>query len=179
MSEKHGKRPMVGLADEEARVTLDSAPAPSDDPSHWRGDLVDGHLVGIDSEGRLLFRREGSDESPMPVAIGVPLTDGALVTAVRLQRRALVARLAGGGLALVGLLRERVEPRLRDAKPGELEVLVDGETLNIHAERQIELRCGKASLLLQADGRVVLSGTYVVSTSRGPNKIKGATVSLN
>lgn len=141
--------------------------------------LVTGHLAGVDPEGRLLFEADGAAGEPFPVAIGVPVSDGALVKGARLRRRGLVAPLAGGGFALVGFARERVAPKVRDAGPGELEVVVDGETLQIVAERQIELRCGKASLLLRADGRVVLSGTYVVSTSRGPNKIKGATIALN
>lgn len=141
--------------------------------------FIAGHLAGVDHEGRVLFLPEGSAGEPIPVAIGVPMADGALVKSARLQRRALAARLSGGDLVLIGFLRERVDPKTRNAGPGELEVLVDGETLLLRAERQIELRCGKSSLLLRSDGRVVLSGTYVVSTSRGPNKLKGATISLN
>ncbi len=141
--------------------------------------LLAGHLDGVDAEGRILFRAEGSDDPPVPVAIGMAVSDGALVQSARLRRRAVVARTDNAGLVLVGFLRERVDARVRDAGPGDLEVVVDGETLQIRAERQIELRCGKASLLLRADGRVILSGTYVVSTSRGPNKIKGATIALN
>jgi hypothetical protein len=80
---------------------------------------------------------------------------------------------------LVGLLRDRVVARARDARPGELEVEVDGETLTLSAQRQIELRCGKASLLLRRDGRVEIRGAHVVSASTGPNKVKGATVAIN
>ena len=144
-----------------------------------QGVTVAGHLCGVDREGRLLFQSEGSSAPPYPVSVAMPVSDGALVKAARLQQRALVLRTENAGDVLVGFLRERVDARWRDAGPGELEVVVDGETLNIRAERQIELRCGKSSLLLRADGRVVLSGTYVVSTSRGPNKIKGATIALN
>ena len=63
------------------------------------------------------------------------------------------------------------------------EVLCDqgGEALlaTVEADRQIELRCGKASLTLRRDGKVVVRGTHVVSASSGPNKIKGASVALN
>ena len=141
--------------------------------------FLKGHLAGIDAEGRPLFLPEGASGEPFPVAIGIPVADGTLVKSARLNRRAIVARLQDDAYVLVGFLRERVDTRALAAGPGELEVVVDGETLQLKAERQIELRCGKASLLLRADGRVVLSGTYVVSTSRGPNKVRGATISLN
>ena len=152
------------------------------DPAHAAksaAGFLDGHLAGLDSEGRPLFLPEGSTGDPFPVAIGIPVSDGTIVKSSRLGRRALVARVQDGAHVLVGFLRERVDTRALAAGPGELEVIVDGETLSLRAERQIELRCGKSSLLLRADGRVVLSGTYVVSTSRGPNKVRGATISLN
>src|SRR4249920_2002729 len=101
-----------------------------------------GHLAGLDAEGRPLFRAEGSDGDPVPVAIGIPVSDGTIVKSARLGRRALVARVQDDTHVLVGFLRERVDSRALAAGPGELEVVVDGETLNIRAERQIELRCG-------------------------------------
>ncbi len=142
---------------------------------------LSGHLHGIDEEGRVLFRAEGSAQTPVPVAIGLAISDGALAKAARLGQRALVVLTDDPAprWVLVGLVRERVGAAARDARPGELEVRVDGETLRLSAERQIELRCGKSSLLLRHDGRVVLSGNYVVSASRGPMKIKGATIALN
>jgi len=143
--------------------------------------IFSGHLAGIDEEGRVLFQQEDTVDSPVPVTIGILLSDGALVKAARLHQRALVMNTDDRNprLVLIGLLRERVGSKARDAGPGELTVTVDGETLQLDAEKQIVLRCGKASLMLRRDGRVILSGTYVVSCSRGPNKIKGATVAIN
>ena len=138
-----------------------------------------GHLDGLDAEGRILFRATSETES-RPVTIGVELSDGALVKAARTGRRAAV--LAGEDdetRVLVGLLRERVAAQARDALPGNLEVRVDGETLRLSAESSIELRCGKARLVLRRDGRVTLEGAHIVSTSTGPQRIKGATIALN
>ena len=142
---------------------------------------VSGHLDGIDNEGRLLFLAEGSTGVPVPVAIGIESSDGVLVKAARLRCRALVVRTADATphWVLVGLIRERVAAKARDARPGQLEVTLDGETLRLSAERNIELRCGAASLLLRKDGKVVITGTNVVSSSRGSNRIRGATISLN
>lgn len=128
-----------------------------------------------------MFVAEGSTGAPVPVTIGIELSDGVLVKAARLRRRALVVRTADANphWVLVGLLRERVAAKARDARPGQLEVTLDGETVRLSAERNIELRCGAASLLLRKDGKVVITGTNVVSSSRGSNRIRGATISLN
>ena len=142
--------------------------------------LITGHLTGIDDEGRLLFEPEGQTES-LPVTIGMEASDGALVRAVRRRRRALVMRSADAmpRWILVGLVRERIGEKARDAKPGRLEVSVDGEKVRLEAEHDIELKCGQASLTLRYDGRIELRGTHILSASRGPNRVKGATIDLN
>lgn len=58
-------------------------------------------------------------------------------------------------------------------------VRLDGERLVFDAKRQIELRCGEASIVLTRAGKVIIRGTYVLSRSRGANKIKGAYVDIN
>ena len=60
-----------------------------------------------------------------------------------------------------------------------LEVTMDGEKVRLQAEHDIELRCGKASITLRYDGRIEVRGTHILSASRGPNRVKGATVALN
>lgn len=142
--------------------------------------LLTGHLRAIDDEGRLVFQPEGQDEL-FPVTIGMEASDGVLVRAVRRQRRALVMR-TGDPVArwvLVGLVRERIGEKARGAKPGRLEVTVDGEKVKLEAEHDIELKCGQASLTLRYDGRIELRGTHILSASRGPNRVKGATIDLN
>jgi hypothetical protein len=142
--------------------------------------MTHGRLDGLDDEGRVLFRADDTGE-PAPVLIGLEIGDGALVKAARVGRRALVLGPADGSgpAVLVALLRERVSARARDAVPGELEVRMDGETLVLRAEQEIELRCGKSRLKLRADGRVMLNGAHIVSASTGPHRIKGATIALN
>jgi len=148
--------------------------------SALQGEALSGHLDGVDGEGRLLFRVEGSADRT-PVVIGMPLSDEELMKAAELGRRALVLRTADERprLVLVGLLRERLSAEVRDAKPGELNAKLDGEEVLLHAKRRIELRCGKARIVLHKSGRIELAGTYLLSKSRGPIKIKGATVEVN
>ena len=47
------------------------------------------------------------------------------------------------------------------------------------AEHQITLRCGKASIQLQADGSVLIRGQYVLSRASGTNRIRGGNVQIN
>jgi len=56
---------------------------------------------------------------------------------------------------------------------------LDGERLVLRAERDIELRCGEASLILTRAGKILIRGNYVLTRSRGANKIKGAFVDIN
>ena len=139
-----------------------------------------GHLDGVDGEGRLMFRPEGGSES-VPVVIGVGMSDEEIVRAAWTGRRALVVRTGGNApeLVLVGFPREHVAAKARDAWPAEVEVRMDGETVCIKARRKIELVCGKSRIVLDADGRVEVNGSHLLSRSRGPVKIKGATVEIN
>jgi hypothetical protein len=158
---------------------LDAAPAAEPAPL-GSARMVTGLLAGVDRDGGLLFRPDGWTDAPFAVEIGTSHSDAELVEAARTHRRAVVAVPEGAPPVLVSLVRARVlSPAPDEASPAPLDVVVDGKTVTMQASEQIELRCGKSSLLLHADGRVVLSGTYVVSTSRGPNKIRGATVTLN
>ncbi len=139
-----------------------------------------GHLRGFDDEGRLLFQPEGASE-PFTVAIGIEISDAAIVRAARRDQRAIVIRSADPTPRpiLIGLVRERVAERARAAKPGRLELLVDGEKITLEAKHDLELRCGQASLPLRYDGRIEVRGTHILSASRGPNRVKGATIALN
>jgi len=150
-------------------------------PGASPAEVITGHLDGIDAEGRILFVAEPGDGQSVPVVIGTTIPDGVLVRSARNQRRAMVIRTSEKPprLVLIGRLRERVTAAARDAAPGHLEVEVDGETIRLTAEHEIELRCGNASILLRRSGRVILKGTHVVTSSTGPLKLKGATVDIN
>jgi len=155
--------------------------APMASPKSEPTQIITGHLAGVDDEGRILFVPEQGPATPFPVAIGVTVSDGVLLPAARNQQRALVVRTSDPNprFVLISLVRERVAAAARDAAPGQLEVKMDGETLRLTADREIELRCGNASLVLRQSGRVILKGNYLVTSSRGPLKIKGATVEIN
>ncbi len=56
---------------------------------------------------------------------------------------------------------------------------VEQERVVIRAEHEIELRCGKSSLVLSADGKIVLKGESLLSRATGPHRIRGGSVQIN
>ncbi|MEO3711534.1 hypothetical protein [Roseateles flavus] len=56
---------------------------------------------------------------------------------------------------------------------------VDGEHHVIEAQESIELRCGEAAILLLADGRIQLRGTYITSHASATQRIVGGSVHVN
>lgn len=58
-------------------------------------------------------------------------------------------------------------------------VVADGQMLRLVAKERIELRVGKASLILEADGHITLRGTDLVSHASRSNRIRGGSVNLN
>ncbi len=59
------------------------------------------------------------------------------------------------------------------------EVLVDGERIVFTAEKEIVLKCGKASIILTKAGKVLIRGAYLSNRSSGVNRIKGGSVQIN
>jgi hypothetical protein len=56
---------------------------------------------------------------------------------------------------------------------------VDGEHHVIEAQHSIELRCGEAAIVLLADGRIQLRGTYITSHATATQRIVGGSVHVN
>ena len=60
-----------------------------------------------------------------------------------------------------------------------LQADVDGQRVQVTAQKEIVLSCGKASITLRANGRVIIKGTQIESYSEGTNRIKGGQVRIN
>ena len=57
--------------------------------------------------------------------------------------------------------------------------VVDGKRVRIEADSEISLKCGKGSITINKQGKIVILGTDLISRSRGLNRIKGAAVNIN
>lgn len=63
--------------------------------------------------------------------------------------------------------------------PAVPEVVVDGERVQIEGTEEIVLRCGKASITLRSNGRLIIRGAYIETRASGTNRIKGGAVLIN
>jgi hypothetical protein len=85
-------------------------------------------------------------------------------------------------LAVPGPTPRRSTPALNDPtieKPMVFEADVDGSRVRITAKDEIVIHCGKASITLRRNGRVIIRGTHVETASSGTNRIKGSQVRVN
>lgn len=69
-----------------------------------------------------------------------------------------------------------VEPSRKSAAA---QVIRDGERVTITGDERVELRCGKATIIMEKDGRITIRGTYVTSHASATNRIRGGSVNLN
>jgi hypothetical protein len=93
--------------------------------------------------------------------------------------------LAGGSAIVLGLLWNGVTPPAtepavsHDEEPEGLVITVDGHREVIEAVEELELRCGEACIVLTADGRIQLRGTYITSHASATQRIVGGSVHVN
>jgi len=69
-----------------------------------------------------------------------------------------------------------VEPARDDTAPL---VVADGQMLRLTAKERIELRVGRSSIVMEADGHITIRGTDLVSHAARSNRIRGGSVNLN
>jgi hypothetical protein len=77
---------------------------------------------------------------------------------------------------VVGVLQDQAEMKAAVEK---LDAIVDGERIVMTGKKEVILTCGKASIALTADGKVVVKGAKILSSAEGLHRIRGATVEMN
>jgi hypothetical protein len=148
-----------------------------------------GRLVGFDARGRLLVEVTGL-RGKLP-ARSLLRVDQALRQAV--LRRAEVLLLFEAGDRKKPIVAGLLQPNAQDPTPTQitslaagggkqalaLEVDADGKRVKLTAQDEIVLACGKASITLRRNGRVIIQGTQVDSVAAGTHRIRGGQVRLN
>ncbi|WP_300042653.1 DUF6484 domain-containing protein [uncultured Paracoccus sp.] len=71
-----------------------------------------------------------------------------------------------------------IEPARREGGDAP-QVIRDGETVKVTAQDRIELRVGRASIVMEKDGHITIRGTNLVSHASASNRIRGGSVNLN
>lgn len=131
--------------------------------------VVVGVLLGFEGDHPLVVFAGNPSEAAIPARTLAPLgyedigAEVALLFEQGDARRPLV----------VGRI---VDPGRRGAAPV---IRRDGEVVRVEAAERLELRCGKASVVMTADGRITVRGTNLVSHASGSNRIRGGSVHLN
>ncbi|MBB4229591.1 DUF6484 domain-containing protein [Rhizobium mongolense] len=131
--------------------------------------VVIGVLLGFDAGAPLVVFPGNPRDTALPARSLADLTSAMI--------GAEVALLFEGGDATRPLIVGRiVEPARKSSTPN---VIRDGERVRITGEERIELRCGKATIIMEKDGHITIRGTYVTSHASAANRIRGGSVNLN
>jgi len=80
---------------------------------------------------------------------------------------------------VMGCLIDDAHSKAPSTAPGHVVVDADDDRLIVSAKDRIVLRCGKASITLTKEGKLILQGAYVSSQSSGVLRIKGGSVQIN
>lgn len=131
-------------------------------------------FAGFDAEGRFLVTL-GEGMAPVQALSTVGLAPGDVGAAV-------VVAFEKGEVrhpVIVGLVQPPHAEVPPAADAARVDASVDGERVVLQARERIELRCGDASIVLTRAGKVLINGNYVLSRSRGANRVKGAYVGIN
>lgn len=143
--------------------------------------------------GRVVSCRAGEVKVEVPgrsaavtARLSAALDDATLERAARDRQEALLLFEEGDPArpVIVSLLRSAT-PHLDAAlttgplPAGEKVARVDGRRVEIEGREEVVLRCGKASITLRRDGKVVVRGVDVVTQADAVQKIRGGKIRIN
>lgn len=160
-------------------------------PSSKRRDVAQnapivGQLVAFSSNGRALVEFNGAPDGACEARSILP--DHQAVAGKALPIPVLLVFEANNlsKPVIIGVINdspfspEPVAEKLDSSATGKSrDVYVDGKKLVITGQEEILLKCGKSSILLRRDGKIVIKGENLISRSSLSNKIKGSSVSIN
>jgi hypothetical protein len=138
--------------------------------------VVRARVVSVGEDGRVFVIAPGLERAkPASVATGIDLRT--VRAALEAQHDALVVfeEADKERPIVLGFVTESGLPRAFTA----IEADVDGKRVRVVAQDEIVLECGKASITLRRNGKVVVRGTHVETSSEGTNRIKGGQVKIN
>lgn len=131
-----------------------------------------GILIGFDEGAPLVVFAGNPKETALAARSLVELPGEAIGSEVAL----LFQDGDPGKPLVVGRIVEPVRKVAASGRPG---VVRDGDQVTITGEERVELRCGKARIVMEKDGHITIRGTYVTSHASATNRIRGGSVNLN
>lgn len=141
--------------------------------------LISASVVGVSAAGCPLVKMPDRDEPCEATPVWMePEPDWAhcagLQVVVGFENGDTGKALLVGVLGRPAKLKEAPQTGDEAASPQASE-----DVVKIASEKELVLECGKAKIMLRADGRIAILGGYVISRSSGVNKIKGGSVQIN
>jgi Domain of unknown function (DUF6484) len=158
-----------------------SQPAREPDTTHPLNRALIGKLLGFRAGKPLIDFPASPSGAPVPARSAIPLS------AIAIGREVVLVFLDADYRRpiIIGLMQDNDEnttvpaDTTREERESKVDVEIDGERLLFTAEREIVLRCGKASITLTRAGKVLIRGAYLLNRSSGVNRIKGGSVQIN
>jgi len=145
--------------------------------------LAVGCIVGTIADGRALVDFPGNEQGLVVARSIIPglsqpldLTAGSLPVLLFFE---------GGDPSLpviIGIVRNTLSASPDEQTvcgPLQAETILDGKRLILDAHEEIVLNCGKSSVTLRKDGKIIIKGTEIVSRASGTHKLRGASVQIN
>lgn len=147
------------------------------------GALRLGRIVAVNAQHRVLVDIDGASGS-IVARLAIPADTARIRRAIQSRQVAVLAFENGdlGFPIVVGLVAAPGHKRVEEVSalpPGVVQVDADGRRVRLKAADEIVLECGKASVTLRRNGKVVIRGTHVETNSAGTNRIKGGQVRVN
>ena len=146
---------------------------------------VTGRLSQSDNPGVILVEINGS--APQPARILSNLDRRELTRSESIGREVLIIFENGDPEKpiITGIIESVIdeivamefEPEPKKSEP--INTIVDGKKITLEAENEIILKCGKGSITIHKDGKIIVKGTNLLSRSSGVNRIKGGSVGIN
>ena len=144
-----------------------------EETKHIEG-VVIGLLIGFNDDGQPLIAYPGnSEEAAVPARTTTQLGDEALGKEIAV----LFEQGDASRPLIIGLIQH--PDRQADLEVTTVTAQLDGEHIVLSAEKDITLKCGKASITLTRAGKILVRGAYLSSHSSGVNRIRGGTVHIN
>lgn len=133
-----------------------------------------GKLTGINEKGEPLVNFPGNpSQGPIAAMSTVPINfaqKGRIVVLVFDQNDPLRP-------IITGVIRTKSETVQEEGANNSVEI--DGEEITFTSRKKTVIRCGSASITMTREGKVIIKGDYVLSSSTGFNQIKGGAIVIN
>ena len=140
--------------------------------------LIDGVVIGLlvgfnENNEPLIVYPSSTKETAVPARTTTPLGEDALGKEI--------AVLFEQGNPSHPLIIGRIQhpDRRAEQENNSVKAQLDGEHIVLSAEKDITLKCGKASITLTRAGKILIRGAYLSSHSSGVNRLRGGTVHIN